>query len=114
MSIVRLGPLEPRDLEPLIATSRALIANGKDLEEVWAFLRAEGCHMGDCIDVTMALTGMRHRDAKSAVFGSQAWGDFSPAVEGLHDSIERAVIQLAEEEPDRITYRSESPAKSAR
>jgi hypothetical protein len=90
-----------------------MLANGKNLEEVWSFLRTEGCHMGDCLDVTMALTGMSHREAKSAVFGSQTWRDFRPAVENLHDSIERALIELAEEEPT-ITYRSGTRAETVR
>lgn len=114
MSIVRLGPIESRDLDPLIASSRALLESGSDLDEVWSFLRAEGCHMGDCLDVTMALTGMSHREAKRAVFRSQTWGDFSPAVESLHDSIEQAVSELAEEDPGTITYRSGTPAETAR
>ena len=58
MTFVHLGPTEPRDLEPLIASSRALLERGEDLEAVWSFLRTEGGHMGDCLDVTMALTGM--------------------------------------------------------
>jgi hypothetical protein len=97
----------------LIAASRDLLARGEDLEAVLGFLRAEDCHMGDCIDVTMELLGMQHRDAKRAVFHSQTWCDVPPVVEELHDSIERALIQLANEEPDFVSYKSGIPAESA-
>jgi hypothetical protein len=106
MSIIHTGPIEPRNLEPLIVAGRDLLTGGQDLEAVLSYLREQGCHIGDCIDVTMALTGMQHRDAKRRVFQSETWRDLRPANERLHASVERALHQLAVEEPGTIAYRS--------
>jgi hypothetical protein len=114
MTLIRSYRLEPRDLQPFVDAARGLLNEGKDLETVWHELRHRGCDISDSIAVTMSVTGMIHREAKWAVCHSETWSDIFPAIVRLHDSIEQALIQIAEEEPGAITVNSGAPAESTR
>ena len=114
MTLIRSYRPEPRDLAPFLEVGRSMLTEGKSLEDVLRYLRDGGCHMGDSIDATMSLTGMNHRDAKWAVCHSETWRDMFPAIVQLHDDVERALSQLADDEPELITRSSEVPAKSTR
>jgi len=114
MTMLRSYPVEPRDLEPYITAARRMLDEGEDLETVWRYLRDNGCDIGESIDVTVKSTGMIRREAKWAVCHSATWSDVFPDIVRLHDSIEQALIQITEEEPDVVTYRSGLSAESSR
>jgi hypothetical protein len=114
MAVIRSYVLEPRDLEPFIREARNLLADGQDFESVLRHLRESGCDLSDSISVTMSVTGKIHRDAKMAVCYSETWRDWFPAIVSLHDSLERALVQLAEEEPELVSFRSGPSEESSR
>ena len=114
MTVIRSYPVEPRDLEPLIDVGRRMLDEGHDLEAVLRYLRDNGCDIGDSIDATLLLTGMIRREAKWAVCHSATWSDVFPAIVQLHDDIERALVQLAEEEPATFSYTSGTRTDSAK
>jgi hypothetical protein len=114
MTQVRAYFREPRNLESFIGEARRMIADGAELEAVWTYLRATGVDLSDSITVTVELTGVVRREAKWAVCHSATWSDWFPAIVELHDSIEHALHQLAEEEPGSVIINSGSPTESSR
>jgi hypothetical protein len=114
MTLVRSYHREPRDLEPFIKDARNILAEGHDLESVLRHLRENGCDISDSIRVTMSVTGKIHRDAKMAVCYNDTWRDWFPAIVSLHDSLDRALAQLAEEEPELISFKSGPTEESSR
>ena len=86
------------ELDPLVDLARERLSSNQDLELLWQELRSDGCNLSASIAITMDATGMSHRDAKWAVCRSQTWSDFFPRVVELHDSIERALDEIAQEQ----------------
>ena len=113
MPVIASYTPEPIDLEPFIAEARRMIAGGADLEAVWGYLRQQEIWLSDSITVTVEITGVARRNAKRMVCHSQTWSDLFPSIVQLHDDLHQGLTQLAQEDPDTVSYRSGAPAESA-
>jgi hypothetical protein len=58
------------------------------------FIRDRGPNWGQSVCLTQWATGVPHRDDKHAVYHSKTWSDLRPAIDELHNDIERAVEEL--------------------
>jgi hypothetical protein len=114
MDLIASYAPEPRDLTPYMVEARRMLSDGAELEAVWTYLRANEVLLSESITVTVELTGVARRDAKWMVCHSQTWSDMLPSIEQLHDSFERALVQIAEEEPNLVTFRSGEAAELKR
>ena len=112
MTLAGFRVLRPSDFEPQLSAARQMLAEGADLETIWRFLREHGCDWGLSIYLTQLLTGMAHRDAKRAVYSSETWADFRPAIDHLHDSLEAAIAEL--EAAGEVEVRSTEQAAKSR
>src|SRR3712207_4582772 len=80
-----------------IAEARRLLAEGKSLEDVWGYLRAAGYDIMDSRQVTMRVTDLSGREAKSALRLSETWADLGPEHERFVDEIIEAALELEAE-----------------
>ena len=69
------------------------------MNEVIAFLRAEGFYQGQSIKALICAVGISRADAKQLVHTSPTWADQREAAEALHEQLYRALDEMASQ-PD--------------
>jgi hypothetical protein len=112
MTLIRSYVVESRDLEPFVRVAKEMLAAHDDLEPIWRYLRAQGCDIGESIDVTVSITGKARQEAKWAVYHSTTWSDLYPANVRLHEDVEQALAQIAEEGSGAVQVKSEVSIES--
>lgn len=75
----------------LISECEALIAQGRNEEEVITFLRDQGCSKLESIAVLKSAMGVDLNHAKRLVHFSQAWKDKRDEHDKFHEDLETAL-----------------------
>lgn len=80
-------------MKTLLVQCKAMLSEGKTIEDVLAFLREEGCSRVDSIKAVMVLEDKTLSQAKETVHYSKTWEDTRESAEVFHDSLLDALEQ---------------------
>jgi hypothetical protein len=84
------------DRKPLIERCQGLAAEGRPIEEIIAFLRAEGCQKTETIGLITEALGIALARAKEIVHFSASWADVRERDEKFHETL----VQTIKSVPD--------------
>jgi ribosomal protein L7/L12 len=83
------------EMTSLLAQAEQLQRDGRDIDDILVFLRAQGCSKIDSIKLLMQLSNLTLAEAKERVHCSRAWDDTRAADEALHEALDEAIEQVA-------------------